>query len=81
MQLARIKYEMELARQAAIGGWYPSVNTPVERAIAVNRLADEAVLELRKERLSASEPSFRLLFCTRLAGKLAEGTVKSILSN
>lgn len=81
LQLARIKYEMELARQAAIGGWYPSVNTPVERAIAVNRLADEAVLELRKERLSASEPSFRLLFCTRLAGKLAEGTVKSILSN
>lgn len=46
LQLARIKYEMELARQAAIGGWYPSVNTPVERAIAVNRLADEAVLQL-----------------------------------
>lgn len=73
LQLARIKYEMELARQAAIGGWYPSVNTPVERAIAINRLADEALLELRKERLSANEPSFRLLFCTRLAGKLAEG--------
>lgn len=73
LQLARIKYEMELARQAAIGGWYPSVNTPVERAIAVNRLADEAVLQLRKERLSVSEPSFRLLFCTRLAGKLAAG--------
>ena len=73
LQLARIKYEMELARQAAIGGWYPSVNTPVERAIAINRLADEAVLELRKERLSVNEPSFRLLFCTRLAGKLAEG--------
>lgn len=73
LQLARIKYEMELARQAAIGGWYPSVNTPVERAIAVNRLADEVVLQLRKERLSVSEPSFRLLFCTRLAGKLAAG--------
>lgn len=73
LQLARIKYEMELARQAAIGGWYPSVNTPVERAIAVNRLADEAVLQLRKECLSVSEPSFRLLFCTRLAGKLAAG--------
>ena len=73
LQLARIKYEMELARQAAIGGWYPSVNTPVERAIAVNGLADEAVLQLRKECLSVSEPSFRLLFCTRLAGKLAAG--------
>lgn len=73
LQLARIKYEMELARQAAIGGWYPSVNTPVERAIAVNRLADEVVLQLRKECLSVSEPSFRLLFCTRLAGKLAVG--------
>lgn len=73
LQLARIKYEMELARQAAIGGWYPSVNTPVERAIAVNRLADEVVLQLRKECLSVSEPSFRLLFCTRLAGKLAAG--------
>lgn len=73
LQLARIKYEMELARQAAIGGWYPSVNTPVERAIAVNHLADEAVVELKKECLSVNEPSFRLLFCTRLAGKLASG--------
>lgn len=73
LQLARIKYEMELARQAAIGGWYPSVNTPVERAMAVNRLADEAVPALRKECLSVNEPSFRLLFCTRLAGKLAAG--------
>lgn len=73
LQLAQIKYEMELARQAAIGGWYPSVNTPVERAMAVNGLADEAVLELRKECLSVNEPSFRLLFCTRLAGRLAEG--------
>lgn len=86
LQLAQIKYEMELARQAAIGGWYPSVNTPVERAIAVNRLADEAVLELRKECLSVNEPSFRLLFCTRLAGKLAEGgsekySVNSVLTS
>lgn len=86
LQLAQIKYEMELARQAAIGGWYPSVNTPVERAIAVNRLADEAVLELRNECLSVNEPSFRLLFCTRLAGKLAEGgneknSVNSVLTS
>lgn len=86
LQLARIKYEMELARQAAIGGWYPSVNTPVERAMAVNHLADEAVLELRKECLSVNEPSFRLLFCTRLAGKLAEGgsekySVNSVLTS
>lgn len=86
LQLAQIKYEMELARQAAIGGWYPSVNTPVERAMAVNHLADEAVLELRKECLSVNEPSFRLLFCTRLAGKLAEGgsekySVNSVLTS
>ncbi len=86
LQLAQIKYEMELARQAAIGGWYPSVNTPVERAIAVNRLADEAVLELRKECLSVNEPSFRLLFCTRLASRLAEGgnekySVNSVLTS
>lgn len=86
LQLARIKYEMELARQAAIGGWYPSVNTPVERAIAVNRLADEVVVELRKECLSVNEPSFRLLFCTRLAGRLAESgnekySVNSVLTS
>lgn len=71
--LGRTKSELELARQAAIGGWYPPVNTPVERIKRVNGLADEAVLQLRRERLSVYEPSFRLLFCTRSAAKLAAG--------
>ena len=71
--LGRTKTELELARQAAIGGWYPPVNTPVERAKRVNDLADEAILQLRREHLSAHGPSFRLLFCIRLAGKLAAG--------
>lgn len=73
LQLGRTKQEIELARQAAMGGWYPSVNMPVGRAEAVNRLAGEAVLRLRREHLSVHEPSFRLLFCVRLAGKLAMG--------
>lgn len=71
--LGRTKSELELARQAVIGGWYPPVNTPVERVKRVNGLAGEAVLQLRGERLSVYEPSFRLLFCTRLAAKLAAG--------
>ena len=71
--LGRTKSELELARQAVIGGWYPPVNTPVERVKRVNGLAGEAVLQLRGERLSLYEPSFRLLFCTRLAAKLAAG--------
>lgn len=73
MQLGRTKQEIELARQAAIGGWYPSVNMSIERAAAVNRLAGEAILRLHRERLSIHEPSFRLLFCVRVAGKLAMG--------
>lgn len=73
LQLGRTKQEIELARQAAMGGWYPSVNMPVGRAEAVNRLAGEAVLQLRREHLSVHEPSFRLLFCGRLANKLAMG--------
>lgn len=84
--LGRTKKEIELAHQAAIGGWYPSVNTSVERARMVNRLADEAITQLRKDHLSVSEPSFRLLFCTMLAGKLAEGgnekySVNSLLTS
>lgn len=73
LQLGRTKQEIELARQAAIGGWYPSVNMSLERAAAVNRLAGEAILRLYQERLSIHEPSFRLLFCARVAGKLAMG--------
>lgn len=73
LQLGRTKQEIELARQAAIGGWYPSANMPLERVRAVNRLADEAILRLHRECLSIHEPSFRLLFCVRVAGKLAMG--------
>lgn len=73
LQLGRTKQEIELARQAAIGGWYPSVNMSLERAGAVNRLANEAILRLHRECLSVHEPSFRLLFCVRVAGKLAMG--------
>lgn len=73
LQLGRTKQEIELARQAAIGGWYPSVNMSLERVGAVNRLADEAILRLHRECLSIHEPSFRLLFCARVAGKLAMG--------
>lgn len=73
LQLGRTKQEIELARQAAIGGWYPSVNMSLERVGAVNRLADEAILRLHRECLSIHEPSFRLLFCVRVAGKLAMG--------
>ena len=73
LQLGRTKQEIELARQTAMGGWYPSVNMPVGRVEAVNRLAGEAILRLRREHLSVHEPSFRLLFCVRLAGKLAMG--------
>lgn len=73
LQLGRTKQEIELARQAAMGGWYPSVNMSLERVGAVNRLADEAILRLHRECLSIHEPSFRLLFCARVAGKLAMG--------
>lgn len=73
LQLGRTKQEIELARQAAIGGWYPSVNMSLERAAAVNRLVGEAIPRLHQERLSIHEPSFRLLFCVRVAGKLAMG--------
>lgn len=73
LQLGRTKQEIELARQAAIGGWYPSVNMSLEHVGAVNRLADEAILRLHRECLSIHEPSFRLLFCARVAGKLAMG--------
>ena len=73
LQLGRTKQEIELARQAAIGGWYPSVNMSLERVGAVNRLADEAILRLHRECLSIHEPSFRSLFCARVAGKLAMG--------
>lgn len=73
LQLGKTKYEMELARRAAIGGWYPAAGTPLERVEAVNRLVGKTINRLQREGLAVNEPSFRLLFCTRLAGKLATG--------
>ncbi len=73
LQLGKTKDEMELARLAAIGGWYPAADTPLERVEAVNRLVRDAINRLQRERLAVNEPSFRLLFCTRLAGRLATG--------
>lgn len=73
LQLGETKYEMELARRAAIGGWYPAAGTPLERVEAVNRLVGKTINRLQREGLAVNEPSFRLLFCTRLAGKLATG--------
>lgn len=81
LQLGRTKQEIELARQASIGGWYPSVNMSLERVAAVNRLAGEAILRLHRERLSIHEPSFRLLFCVRVAGKLAMGYSEKYSAN
>ena len=74
MQLGKTKDEMELARLAAIGGWYPAAGTPLERVEAVNRLVRDTINRLQREVLAVNEPSFRLLFCTRLAGRLATGT-------
>lgn len=73
LQLGKTKYEMELARRAAIGGWYPAADTPLERVEAVNRLVRDTINRLQREGLAVNEPSFRLLFCTRLAGRLATG--------
>ena len=74
LQLGKTKDEMELARLAAIGGWYPAAGTPLERVEAVNRLVRDTINRLQREGLAVNEPSFRLLFCTRLAGRLATGT-------
>lgn len=73
LQLGKTKDEMELARLAAIGGWYPSADTPSERVEAVNRLVGDTINRLQREGLAVNERSFRLLFCTRLAGRLATG--------
>lgn len=73
LQLGKTKDEMELARLAAIGGWYPSADTPLERVEAVNRLVGDTINRLQREGLAVNERSFRLLFCTRLAGRLATG--------
>lgn len=73
LQLGKTKDEMELARQAAMGGWYPTADTPLERVGTVNRLVGRTINRLQREGLAVNEPSFRLLFCTRLAGRLATG--------
>lgn len=74
LQLGKSKDEMELARLAAMGGWYPAAGTPLERVEAVNSLVRDTINRLQREGLAVNEPSFRLLFCTRLAGRLATGT-------
>lgn len=74
LQLGKTKDEMELARLAAMGGWYPAAGTPLERVEAVNSLVRDTINRLQREGLAVNEPSFRLLFCTRLAGRLATGT-------
>lgn len=62
LQLGKTKDEMELARLAAIGGWYPAADTPLERVEAVNRLVGKTINSLQREGLAVNEPSFRLLF-------------------
>lgn len=76
LQLGKTEHDMKLARLSAIGGWYPAPQTPFDRIETVNRFADEAIVRLQQEDLVVNTPSFRLLFCTRLAGKLAEGRNK-----
>lgn len=73
LQLGKSKHEMELGCLSAIGGWFPAAQIPFERIETVNKHADEAIARLRHDGLVVNVPSFRLLFCTRLAGKLAEG--------
>lgn len=81
LQLGKTKDEIELARQAAIGGWYPAADTPLERVKTVNNLAEEAIGNLQREGLAVHEPSFRLLFCTKLAGKLAADSSEKYSAN
>lgn len=81
LQLGKTKDEMELALQAAIGGWYPAADTPLERVKTVNNLAEEAIVNLQREGLAVCEPSFRLLFCTKLAGRLAAGSSEKCSAN
>lgn len=76
LQLGKTEHDMKIARLSAIGGWYPAAQTPLDRIETVNKLADEAIARLQQENLVVNTPSFRLLFCTRLAGKLAEGRNK-----
>ena len=49
LQLGKTKDEMELARLAAIGGWYPAADTPLERVEAVNRLVRDTINRLQRE--------------------------------
>ena len=76
LQLGKTEHDMKIARLSAIGGWYPAAQTPLDRIETVNKFADEALARLQQENLVVNTPSFRLLFCTRLAGKLAEGRNK-----
>ena len=81
LSLEKTADELKLARYAAMGGWYPHNDTSLKRVEMVNGLAGEAITGLQKEKLSVSEPSFRLLFCTKLAGKLRTTVDKAAAVN
>lgn len=62
--------KVELARQAAVGGWYPEDNANLERVKIVNSASDAALSESLADSLSVYAPSFRVLFCMRLYERL-----------
>ncbi len=62
--------KVELARQAAVGGWYPEDNANLERVKIVNSASDAALSESLADSLSVYVPSFRVLFCMRLYERL-----------
>lgn len=62
--------KVELARQAAVGGWYPEDNANPKRVKMVNSASDAALSESLTDSLSVYVPSFRVLFCMRLYERL-----------
>lgn len=62
--------KVELARQAAVGGWYPEDNANPKRVKMVNSASDVALSESLSDSLSVYVPSFRVLFCMRLYERL-----------
>ena len=62
--------KVELARQAAVGGWYPEDNANPRRVKIVNSASDVALSESLSDSLSVYVPSFRVLFCMRLYERL-----------
>lgn len=62
--------KVELARQAAVGGWYPEDDANLKRVKIVNSASDAALSESLTDSLSVYVPSFRVLFCMRLYERL-----------